>query len=224
MKSVICIVFLILLVVMAVGCTESTSQTVQSVTKEQISSKEVTNITPETTSLPETPIPSVEPDKESDSNLIVISDYIYEKMSELQPIYKSINDGYLTENYDQMSADALKITHLTEDIIDEISTDAGLPKSELLGSLSSKEQIVFNKFIKYVNMLNDYSYYLHIPLGYVKEDPSKISEAEEYLAFQTALEQRKGMQFQAKALFASCEDYGLDCIQNDFDRKDFEKA
>jgi len=122
-----------------------------------------------------------------------------------------------------MATDALRLERYTEERIDEISIDEIIPNKEVLGELSSKELIIFNKLRGYLLDMQTISNEVKNPLSYIKDDPSLVDVKNKIDKFATVISASHGANFKFEELMDACDEYGVDCGQNLPEQKVLEK-
>lgn len=144
----------------------------------------------------------------------IVGPHVIESIEKISPIYSNLRDDFTTKDYDKMATDALVLGKYAEEKLDEIAIEEKLPKTELFGKLSSKDLLIYNKFIRYLLDMKDISEKMKLPISYIKDDPSKITLRDKLDAFSAVMSKSKEATFHFDELMDTCSDFDVDCGQN----------
>ncbi|MGV8108955.1 hypothetical protein [Methanospirillum sp.] len=220
------IIALVFILIFIAGCTETidtnqikpiekTSIPTPVVSEEEveqnIESEELVNVQPSQTphTINEDKVNGIDKTKAK-----IVGPYVIESIEKISPIYSNLRDDFTTKDYDKMATDALILGKYAEDKLDEIAIEEKLPKTELFGKLSSKDLLIYNKFIRYLLDMKEISNMIKLPLSYIKDDPSQITLRDKLDSFSAVMSKSKEATFHFDELMDTCSDFEVDCGQN----------
>lgn len=148
--------------------------------------------------------------------------YVKEGIEHIAPVYADLHNDFITKNYESMAEHAQQLQRVVETELAGIGYDDRSANTFATG-LSRKDTLLHSKYEGYLKKLQSMAISVQIPVSWIKNDPSKLSQNELLNAFKDAFSLSKEGRFQFEALLKSCAEYKTDCGQKLSDAKDLRK-
>lgn len=216
-RTIFLVIAMVMISVMIIGCTDTTSPSL-SIETEQINKsieaqpiEEKITIIP--TELPAT-VATIEPTPENEARES-ISKIILQSFIQLDPLFGAYTDDLITNDYEGLAKDSLTLRKEVMRQQKYFGDSLSSSKIEGASKFSSKDKILYQKYIGYLDILNGMIKSNELALLLINDKDLELSVMDKLELLSPALNDKERAYDQVEIIFDTCEEFGDDCGRDD---------
>lgn len=204
---------------LSVGCVNNlepvTVNEGQKIMVEQTTTEESTKIvaTPQIAELTAAITPAAKKMEQKESSKI--SKIITDNLASISPIFVSYSDDFIIDDYKKLAIDTLALRKEVQKQQNYFGEKLSNSKIVDAATFSSKDKILYQKYIGYLEILNDMIKSTERALALINDDNSELTLNDKIEILSPAIYARERAYSQIDTIFDLCDEYGDGCGRED---------
>lgn len=216
-RNIVLVIAMMAVFVLIIGCTEtslpSTSIETEQINKPIEAQPTEEKITITSTELPAT-VATIEPAPVSDTQ-DSISKIILQSFIQLDPLFGAYTDDLITNDYEGLAKDSLTLRKEVMRQQKYFGDSLASSKIEGASKFSSKDKILYQKYIGYLDILNGMIKSNELALLLINDKDLELSVMDKLELLNPALNDKERAYDQVETIFDTCEEFGDECGRDD---------